>query len=444
MASQLPAAVYQRGWYHGELDAVAEEARRASVPAPSAVLEAVVASVYHCSIAEAGAVRADIHADNPDETQRAVPILDTLLVCVAHESRRAVRAMPVAGTNVEDGFVQPCPFYSRRRANGVAYRDILLYVLHGMWKDGDGALTNYVVNIVEAAFNCNTRHKEVFEHMLWAHFEKRLRAGSGNADAPLHRYFAYWLDTYKRDALKACVVQPLLYLFRNEYSVYENLDSHGAAFWGAVFEAASGVPMPFEHMPDIEGGWSWGARHIDVRGDRAHARAVALCVEGLGQGWRVCMAGQPAMPTHPPLRLKALRWGSFEAVLEAVRARRLRGDEAAEIDAALNRFLALLSPARIARRFALHLATRGGALPPEVAALDACAWIDATDPENLVVDEGAVAAALRDAGVSLAPREDAVSHSPRSGAGSPSSSPKRSKLACLFFWWTAPKCEGDD
>merc|ERR1712137_485808 len=71
---------------------------------------------------------------------------------------------------------------------------------------------------------------------------------------------AIFLDRHKINALQAAIISPLKFLFQNMYTVYENLDNHGASFWGSMLTFAffEGLELPLENIVKIDTGWSWG------------------------------------------------------------------------------------------------------------------------------------------------------------------------------------------
>eukprot|EP00754_Rhynchopus_humris_P018558 Rhum_TRINITY_DN14605_c7_g1::Rhum_TRINITY_DN14605_c7_g1_i3::g.103756::m.103756 len=441
--------VFAKTHYDCALESIAAEAHCCEVPYTSAVFLAAIRRVYDVANDAAAAVlRADIVADNPDETQTQVPVFDSLCVSVLRE-RRVVQVTPVPGTDVDAGFVTPSAFYAQRmlvphgartkrdadspptsptkakRRVHVSYAQALLHVMGTMlealqeWEasgcQGDDPcprFTDYFLQVLEACFNCVGRHKEAFEHIVRGYIEMRQReadcASAIERDAASEKtgavkmHFGAWLDAYKIHALRAAVIDPLLFLLRHRYDVWENIESHGMSFWSTIVEAALDIPMPLERLGSLDTGWGWGARFVDDDKE-LHAEVLRRCAENVGVGWRCALRGlaSPKRPADMPARMHVESYCTLQDVSDAVRGERLGSTVRQELAPALQRFAAHLSAERIAKRFTLHLINRLDTMPPCVQALQPTQYLDATDPEDVQYDMDGLFSMLASVGVQL-------------------------------------------
>ena len=443
--------VFAKTHYDCALEGLAAEAHCCEAPCTSAVFLAAIRRVYNVADdAAAAALRADVVADNPDETQTQVPVFDSLCVSVLRE-RRVVQVTPVPGTDVDAGYVTPSTFYAQRmlvphgartkrdadspptsptkakRRVHVSYAQALLHVMGAMlealqeWEASgcEGAdpcprFTDYFLQVLEACFNCVGRHKEAFELIVRGYIEMRQRQRDGaacsdstlqaNAVATRHvrLHFGAWLDAYKIHALRAAVIDPLLFLLRHRYDVWENIESHGMSFWSTIVEAALDIPMPLERLGSLDTGWGWGARFVDDEKD-LHAEVLRRCAENVGVGWRSALRGlaSPKRPADMPVRMHVESYGTLQDISDAVRGERLGSTVRQELAPTLQRFAAHLSAERIAKRFTLHLINRSDSLPPCVQALQPTQYLDATDPEDVQYDMDGLFSMLASVGVQL-------------------------------------------
>uniref|UniRef100_A0A7S3PKU8 Uncharacterized protein n=1 Tax=Aplanochytrium stocchinoi TaxID=215587 RepID=A0A7S3PKU8_9STRA len=296
-----------------------------NVPKASKLLLDVITYVYECSEQEASRISVRVVADNPDETQPEVPVFNTLMVLLGFDCI-LVRCKPVQGTDVSTGVVRASPFYTRiisqvstgDKEIGLRYRDMLLSILEWFIRldhenQSKSLLVNICVQLVEAAFNCTGRHKEVFEYLIQDFIEAlinteetQFESQCGNeinpckspdvtevmkcecahstdlimqnssyslhismlpmlrsvpADQYLPRLlFERFLDQHKRNVLWLTMFEPLKHIFENEYTIYENLENHGVSFWGSLLERnIDKIALPFDDVQDCDNGWSWAA-----------------------------------------------------------------------------------------------------------------------------------------------------------------------------------------
>eukprot|EP00754_Rhynchopus_humris_P018561 Rhum_TRINITY_DN14605_c7_g1::Rhum_TRINITY_DN14605_c7_g1_i5::g.103766::m.103766 len=461
--------VFAKTHYDCALESIAAEAHCCEVPYTSAVFLAAIRRVYDVANDAAAAVlRADIVADNPDETQTQVPVFDSLCVSVLRE-RRVVQVTPVPGTDVDAGFVTPSAFYAQRmlvphgartkrdadspptsptkakRRVHVSYAQALLHVMGTMlealqeWEasgcQGDDPcprFTDYFLQVLEACFNCVGRHKEAFEHIVRGYIEMRQReadcASAIERDAASEKtgavkmHFGAWLDAYKIHALRAAVIDPLLFLLRHRYDVWENIESHGMSFWSTIVEAALDIPMPLERLGSLDTGWGWGARFVDDDKE-LHAEVLRRCAENVGVGWRSALRGlkAPRKGADVPKLLKMnnlpvdIYFEDMPEFVDYLSEQRLPTQILEKLASTLQRFAAHLSAERIAKRFTLHLINRLDTMPPCVQALQPTQYLDATDPEDVQYDMDGLFSMLASVGVPL--RETVTSFKKPKGRG---------------------------
>mmetsp|Transcript_55653 Transcript_55653/g.120206 ORF Transcript_55653/g.120206 Transcript_55653/m.120206 type:complete len:492 (+) Transcript_55653:93-1568(+) len=457
----LPSA-YQR-----RVQALAEEAAKIDLEDISETLRHCIDFCYGGGFDWAPYVRTTVFADNPVETQMNVPVYGTLLRAwgIPGFETTTVTCKAVPGTDVQYGRIEASPFWSRSiRANGkrVYYRQLIQPLLRwfldlAVDDPRKQLLINIILQLHEACFNCIGRHKEVFEYCVYDLIESEAAAESVEADgtadssvksteAPAEsveveasegssqksmeaarrgvcRYASQFLDRHKRNALQAAVLAPLKFLFQRQYQVFENLDSHGASFWTAVFCEVffPGLEMPFESIVALDTGWSWGA--VDflqymAQGDSQEALRRLSDPDNLGLDWRQLTRGldAPRSTWRAPFPGQKT-FASFPSSLEE--AKKPRSLLRQSLRPYAKRFEALMTRQVLLKRFALAAVTSvawdtvlGPALstlsqealgvrlsPPELRER-LCG--DCTSAAAIEVDSEAVSALLRVAGVSWA------------------------------------------
>lgn len=304
--------------YQQRLTKLAREAIQSPPPEPlEATLRACIAVAHGGGPDWAPKVRTTVFADNSAEHQFNVPVYATLLCAwgVPGFEQDVVKCKPIPGTDVHRGHATPSAFWSRRFAlddgPGVAYRDIMHQLLHWFVSlpDDDARkqwLVNMILQLHEACYNCIGRHKEVFEYcvhdLIDAETLPQEQRGESDADVlaakrVVYRHAARCLDKHKRNALHAAMLSPLKFIFQKQYSVFENLDSHGASFWVSMMTDAffHGLDMPFESIVRCDTGWRWGAVEFLPLMQSTADGQVALerlsSVDNLGFDWRAVTAG---------------------------------------------------------------------------------------------------------------------------------------------------------
>jgi hypothetical protein len=264
-------------------------------------------------------VRVTVYADNPSEHQSNVPVYGTLLRGWAVPGFEAmdVPCKPIPGTDVRDGRVVANPFWSRQVPAGVSgksvpCRALIHQLLHWflLLDDADlrkQLLVNIMLQLHEACFNCIGRHKEVFEYCVYDLIEAEASgstptvervdglAAASRAQSVVRHFAAWFLDRHKRNALHGACISPMKFLYQDQYTIYENLDSHGASFWvgvlcGGFFE---GLEMPFEAIVELDTGWTWGAMDFLPPLQRGCQEALDrfAAIDTLGRDWRLLASG---------------------------------------------------------------------------------------------------------------------------------------------------------
>eukprot|EP00929_Paragymnodinium_shiwhaense_P009550 TRINITY_DN113765_c0_g1_i1.p1 TRINITY_DN113765_c0_g1~~TRINITY_DN113765_c0_g1_i1.p1 ORF type:complete len:490 (-),score=83.07 TRINITY_DN113765_c0_g1_i1:126-1595(-) len=265
-------------------------------------------------------VRVTVYAEHPTEIQTNMPVYSTLLRAwgVPGFEEATIACKPVVGTDVQGGQVITNAFWQQWvdcGENKVLYRSMAHQMLFWFINLADvdprkQMLVNLLLQLHEACFNCIGRHREVFEYCIHDFIEARdlegpaLIVGDEHPSAGLglagtyqiRRFAEMFLDRHKKNALHAAFISPLKYLYQYEYDVFENLDSHGVAFWVAMLTGAffPDLQMPFETIVGMDPGWTWGSvdflpmmRHGDAR--LALERFTAI--EHLGCHWRTLASG---------------------------------------------------------------------------------------------------------------------------------------------------------
>ena len=363
----------------------------------------------------AAAVTADVVADNEAENQTGVHVFNVLMVTVLHDCSFAAAVSPVEGTDIDAGYAAPSLFYKRSRQIGqrnVEYSQLLLFIFKELLEVPDCPnLVDYFFQIFEACFNCIGRHKEAFEHLARGYIQLRqeqhlakLNLTVSPPQNTLHLIFTVWLDSYKIDCLNAAIINPLLFLFKNYYAVYENIASHGTSFWSTVIEAALQITMPHERLGELDMGWTWGATSLEMNVP-LHQEVVRRSTAQVGASWRTTCHGLVA-PTHTsqlPRQLKGLRdYEDLGELAEAIKADTIPDAMRAQLSPMLGRFLALLSPLSVVRRFAEHLVLKLGTYPDSLQKeINPIQFLDATDPDNIIIDDEGVFTMLESAGVHI-------------------------------------------
>ncbi|CAK0856362.1 unnamed protein product [Prorocentrum cordatum] len=396
---RFPLQVYQ-----GRLRELAEQvAKQPPAETLDTTLRRCIAFIYKVTPEWAPHVRVTVFADNPSEHQTNVPIYDTLLVTwgLAAGSGLDTRCRPVPGTDVSAGQARASPFWTRSinvGTSNVLYRDLVGALLHWFLSLADDdrrklLLDNMLLQLHEACYNCIGRHKEVFEYCMYdlldAEASTPAAPKQGATDladdlAGARRAVLYHaarvLDRHKREALHGAILSPLKLLYRDDYKVFENLDSHGTSFWSTVLTEAffPGLQMPFEAIRELDSGWSWGA--VDflpvLQGSAAGRRVLDhfSALENLGRDWH-SLSKEVSVPPGASWQARRLPAHSFVAALAEARRPSGRLREALEPYAA--RFAELMRPEPMLHRCALALvgSERWGAeLGPALSALTPRLW----------------------------------------------------------------------
>jgi len=366
---------------------------REAVEAPALVpieqtLRECIAFCYGVSADWAPHVRVTVFADNPAEHQTNVPVYEALLCAwgVPNFREAQVSCRAIRGTDVSGGYVCQSSFWRRIvEIDMQGSREMVVYhsLIHQLLNffvclpEQDARkqlLVNIILQLHEACFNCIGRHKEVFEYCIYDLIDAEDTAAYSVSPAKavsetevdrakriIRRFAAHFLDQHKRAALHAAVLSPLKFLFQNKYEVFENIDSHGASFWVAVFSQVffPGLQMPFESIVGLDGGWAWGA--VDFMpsmqdSDAKEALRRFSSIENLGRDWRLLAKG-----LHPPLkeprRLAGLpipTVGAFEHALKAAaQPGRLRNS----LEPYAARFAMFMHPSVVSQRCVLAAST---------------------------------------------------------------------------------------
>ncbi|KAJ9448342.1 hypothetical protein DIPPA_10068 [Diplonema papillatum] len=467
----------------------------------------LITSVYALPDAsDASTMTATIHADNPAETQHDVPVYPVLMITIAHADPAAFGSFEICavpGTDIASGAPAACPFYSKTR-NGVCYRSLLLFMLREVHAKDASRAVNAFLQTVEACFNCVGRHKEVFEYVVRAyadtvHRPEKVARGAAlhegehdsthgrlsiasdgcsrsvgssptsdssllnnrsleNApfpvspvkpcNAPLRAFFQQWLDGYKIQALYASIVNPLLFATADNYSVFENIESHGSSFWGSVIQSALGIPMPLQDIRALDSGWTWAARTVNTKLSNVKA-AVAASMDALrrpgfgvlpngpsGSNFRkICKDIPTCRSAESSVRMMraVFRGGSLERLCEDLARQRLEEHACAEFAAPLQRFLDLLEPKLMLEHFALFFINNQHKMPGGLAALDPSLFIDACDPDRIVFEHGTLVSLLHQHGIPFC-----GSCFLRSPGDAPPPSPPHHCKECRLVAWPSP------
>jgi len=256
-------------------------------------------------------------------------------------------------------------------------------------------LVNVVLQLHEACYNCIGRHKEVFEYCIYDLIEAEMEGGAisriagvdearAGASAVVQRHASLFLDRHKRHALQASILSPLKFIFQKRYEVFENIDSHGASFWGSVLVASffDGLELPFESIVELDTGWTWAAvDFLPAMMQQSETRAALerfIAPENIGIDWRTLTEQQPRLRppslSSRPARLPGLPiLGGFgSAVAEARRSR-------SSLNAALRPYAE-----RFAQAMALPVLLRQCAL----SAVGSVTWDAALGPALAILSEG--------------------------------------------------------
>jgi hypothetical protein len=302
-------------------------------------------------------------------------------------------------------------------------------------------LVNIVLQLHEACYNCIGRHKEVFEYCIYDLIEadvagdascgaKGLDDGAlahAGACAAVRRHAGLFLDRHKRHALQASVLSPLKFLFQNKYEVFENIDSHGASFWGSVLTAGffPDLELPFESIVELDTGWTWGAvDFLPVMMQHREMRAALerfLLPENIGRDWRSLTDQQPRIRLPAgvgrPSRLPGLPiFGGFGSAI--AEARQSQSYLHVALQPYAQRFAEAMALPVLLRHCALAAvgsATWDAALGPALAILSEevlgarlspadlrAVLVDPSDPARLHVDTDLFAKLLGAAGITWA------------------------------------------
>ena len=452
---RVPSVVLEPSRYHRTLRRLADDFCGAEASAQWAddILLRAIERVYELprdsAHDSARKLHAALRADNPEEDQEDFHVFGMLAVTVLNRPLTVRVPNDIAGTDTYDGHAAFSLFYRRRLHGGGActYAQALLHVMGAMlealqeWEASgcEGAdpcprFTDYFLQVLEACFNCVGRHKEAFELIVRGYIEMRQgvtdRVSATERDAVSEKtgavkmHFSAWLDAYKIHALRAAVIDPLLFLLRHRYDVWENIESHGMSFWSTIVEAALDIPMPLERLGSLDTGWGWGARFVDDEKD-LHAEVLRRCAENVGVGWRSALRGlkAPRKGADVPKLLKMnnlpvdIYFEDMPEFVDYLSEQRLPSQILEKLASTLQRFAAHLSAERIAKRFTLHLINRSDSLPPCVQALQPTQYLDATDPEDVQYDMDGLFSMLASVGVPL--RETVSSFKKPKGRGKP-------------------------
>lgn len=417
-------------------------------------LRRCIAFCYFVTPEWAPHVRVTVFADNPSEHQLNVPVYDALLVTwgVPGSSSTKVTCKPIAGTDVQRGVVVANPYWQRRvrvEAGQVHQRTLIHRLLHWFVELDDSdprkqMLVNIILQLHEACFNCIGRHKEVFEYCVYDLLEAEAlgppssspesKAGVPAVHAALGdevqrarravcRHANAFLDRHKRDALHSAVLSPLKFLFQHIYEVFENLDSHGASFWSAVFQEVffPGLQLPYESIVELDKGWTWAASDflpLMQFGPGKTALDRFSAVDNLGLDWRTVARGLRPPAGHRRL-LPGLPGYSVEDFRYALEAAKRPGTALhRSLVPYAERFASFFTEEVLLRRWALQAVASprwDNELGPALSSLSEEAWGTKLRAEevrdrlcdcsgvDIKVDSSAACALLGAAGVSWAP-----------------------------------------
>eukprot|EP00397_Hematodinium_sp_SG-2012_P039730 GEMP01043421.1.p1 GENE.GEMP01043421.1~~GEMP01043421.1.p1 ORF type:complete len:397 (+),score=71.02 GEMP01043421.1:165-1355(+) len=308
------------------------------------VLVRAIAFAYLCAEEDVSNRRVTAFADNAIETQFNVPVLQTLLITLGIDKELVVRCTPVEGTDVSFGVVQQSIFYNRTIGDG-RYLDLILSLLEwfvNLEEDhcAKALLTNHVLQLHEACFNCIGRHKEVLEYLV---NDAMMASQPTSGEAVFVTLFARFLDKLKIQVLDLTVIHPLKYIFSHVYRIYENLDNHGRSFWCAILEKAN-IELPYDDIKEVDTGWVWGAYDFwSVLSPEA--RRIFSDSENLGKGWMELSKSLPKSRQPPYFcGVWGLRLPQFITTIPRC-----------EVQPYHQRFLRLLTSDIILRRFCLFL-----------------------------------------------------------------------------------------
>lgn len=435
--------------YQRRLEQLAQEVVDSPPPVPlEETLRQCVDFCYGGGLEWAPHVRVTVYADNAAEHQANVPVYSTLLCTwgVPSFANEKIPCRNIAGTDVSSGYVTRSPFWSRSirsldRSRSVLHRELGHQLLHWFVSlDHNDKRKQLLVNIVlqlhEACYNCIGRHKEVFEYCIYDLLEAEMagnvisslpgvddeaRAG---ASAVVQRHAGLFLDRHKRHALQASILSPLKFIFQKRYEVFENIDSHGASFWGSVLMAGcfGGLELPFESIVELDTGWTWAAvDFLPAMMQHSETRAALerfMAPGNIGIDWRTLTEQQPRLRppsfSSRPARLPGLPMlGGFgSAVAEA---RRSRSTLHVALRPYADRFAQAMVLPVLLKQCALSAVgsvTWDAALGPALAVLSEdvfgtplgpadlrAALVDATDAAKIEVDTELFAKLLKAAGV---------------------------------------------
>jgi len=316
------------------------------------ILTKAIAFAYLCAEEDVPGRRVTTFSDNIEETQFNVPILQTILVTLDIDSTLIVRCKPIRGTDVSFGMVQKSEFYSRKLKGGT-YGDLVIGILDWYVKLAEDdpnkqLLTNHVLQLHEACFNCIGRHKEVLEYLIqdtMLAMQPTLDISRPNSGNGLFiTLFRRFLDRMKIMVLDLTIINPLKYIFRDKYSVYENLDNHGRSFWSAIAER-TGIAMPYDDIQDVDTGWSWGAYNF-WNSLPPEAQIIYTDPNNIGKNWTDLCKNLPPLTGYPPF------FGSFYGVTLSQFMLLIPRSQAAPYE---RRFSELLSTGNVLHRFCLFL-----------------------------------------------------------------------------------------
>eukprot|EP01060_Flectonema_neradi_P015045 TRINITY_DN21724_c0_g1_i1.p1 TRINITY_DN21724_c0_g1~~TRINITY_DN21724_c0_g1_i1.p1 ORF type:complete len:514 (+),score=75.31 TRINITY_DN21724_c0_g1_i1:78-1544(+) len=402
--------LFERCIYDREVESIAQLAFDANLNGEE-VVKKVISRVYE--VDDVDTLLADVAADNTEETQVGIKPLDTFMVAVLHSGSYKAKVKPVPHTDISTGVVFPHPFYLKHKtvvdAEGeeqkVRYSAIVVYLLNMLHQQNAPQLSNCFLQVLEATFNCVARHKEVFEYMIGVYISLKREGSQISKTSPssprsLETMFNIWLDTYKRQALFASIINPLLFLHQNCYAVYENLASHGASFWAAAIQSIFNIPMPFELIPDLDRGWSWGALVLNESNPLVQ-QCVSLCMASPNTHWKAATAELKAPPSGSStyrisqeyvFSMRARRrYTSLSCVLSALQHGTLDDEELREYAAPLQRFLFLCSPGKVQEAFLQHVMNCGDKFPglesfsiPSMFDIDDCGNIAAAPTQEFL------------------------------------------------------------
>ena len=358
--------------YEREVENIAKLCLEASLNGEE-VAKKVIARVYE--VDNVDDLVADVAADNTEETQIGVRPLDVFMVSILHSGSYKAKVKPVPHTDISSGVVFPHPFYSKYKTVYVAegekkvnYSSIVMFIMNLLYQQNAPQLSNCFLQVLEATFNCVARHKEVFEYMVGVYIS--VKCDSCEIDKGLSpsktlgAMFSIWMDSYKKQALFASIVNPLLFLHKNCYAVYENLASHGASFWASVIQTLFNIPMPFEMISDLDRGWSWGAIKLNEANPLVQ-QCISQCMAAPNTHWKAATTGLTSPPTpsgqykigheYASSMQTKRRYTSLERVLSAFKNNTIAVDELSEYAAPLQRFLYLCSPEKVQEAFLQHV-----------------------------------------------------------------------------------------